>query len=186
MKAIWQSLAPGFEIGTRFHSAPVVRLADAKPVHLGHVVKADTRWRLFAFCPDEDPSSADSAIAGLCRFLAEDPRSPVRSFTRPDEAIDAVIDLRAIFQQGTRDLALETLPAFLKPQKGSLGLVDYEKMFCPDLKIGPDIFDARGIDRRQGCLVIVRPDQYVAQILPLDAHDDLATFFDGFLLERIR
>ena len=119
-------------------------LQTPSPVHLGHVVKADTRWRLFAFCPDEDPSSADSAIAGLCRFLAEDPRSPVRSFTRPDEAIDAVIDLRAIFQQGTRDLALETLPAFLKPQKGSLGLVDYEKMFCPDLKIGPDIFDARG------------------------------------------
>src|SRR6478672_10361031 len=32
-----QHLAKGFLIGTRFHSAPVIRLTDAKPVHLGHV-----------------------------------------------------------------------------------------------------------------------------------------------------
>lgn len=178
----WQSLAPGFEIGTRFHSAPVVRLADAKPLHLGHVVKADTRWRLFAFCPDENPSTQDSSIAKLCRFLAEDPASPVCRFTRPGQDIDAVVDVRAIFQQGTAELALETLPDFLKPQKGMLGLVDYEKMFCADLKNGPDIFDARRIDRKSGCLVIVRPDQYVAHVLPIDAHDELAAFFNGILL----
>jgi phenol 2-monooxygenase (NADPH) len=180
----WQSLARGFEIGTRFHSAPVVRLADAKPLELAHVVKADARWRLFAFCPEEDPSSAGSAIARLCRFLSEDPASPVRRFTRPDQYVDAVLDVRAIFQQATHELALEALPAFLKPQKGRLGLVDYEKMFCPDLKRGPDIFDLRGIDRSEGCLVIVRPDQYVAHVLPLDAHDHLAAFFDGFMLDQ--
>jgi len=181
----WQSLAPGFEIGTRFHSVPVVRLADAKPLHLGHIIKADTRWRLFAFCPVEEPSSQDSAIARLCRFLADDPASPVRRFTRSDQDIDAVFDVRAIFQQGTQELALETLPDFLKPKKGKLGLVDYGKMFCPDLKTGPDIFDARGIDRKKGCLVIVRPDQYVAHTLPIDAHDELAAFFSGILLEQI-
>ncbi|MCY0096911.1 FAD-binding monooxygenase [Hoeflea ulvae] len=179
----WPALAPGFEIGTRFHSAPVVRLADAKPLHLGHVVQADTRWRLFAFCPDQDPSSKDSAIARLCRFLAEDPASPVRRFTAPGQDIDAVFDVRAIFQQGTRELALETLPGLLKPQKGRLGLVDYEKMFCPDPKHAPDIFDARGIDRTRGCLVIVRPDQYIGHVLPLDAHEELAAFFGAIMLE---
>src|SRR6266849_5261452 len=34
-EATHQNLAKGFTIGMRFHSAPVVRLADAKPVHLG-------------------------------------------------------------------------------------------------------------------------------------------------------
>jgi phenol 2-monooxygenase len=29
----------------------------------------------------------------------------------------------------------------------------------------------------------VRPDQYVAHVLPLDAYDELATFFGGFMLE---
>ena len=42
----------------------------------------------------------------------------------------------------------------------------------------------RGIDRQQGCLVVVRPDQHVAQVLPLDAYAELAAFFDGFMLAR--
>ena len=41
--------AEGLAIGMRFHSAPVIRVADAKPVQLGHTVKADGRWRIFAF-----------------------------------------------------------------------------------------------------------------------------------------
>ena len=181
-EAGWQSLAPGFSIGTRFHSAPVVRLADAKPLELGHVVKADARWRLFAFCPDEDPSATNSAVRRLCDFLAASPASPVLAYTRPGEDIDAVIDLRVIFQQPSRDLSLETLPAFLFPRKGRYGLVDYEKAFCAVSGQGRDIFDLRGIDRKQGCLVIVRPDQHVAHVLPFEAHAALAQFFDGFML----
>ena len=56
---------------------------------------------------------------------------------------------------------------------------------------GPDkgvsnIFDMRGIDRDTGCLIVVRPDQYVAHVLPLDAYDELAAFFDGFLVPAER
>src|SRR5205085_3344713 len=45
----FQALAAGFQVGTRLHSAPVVRLADAKPVHLGHAARADGAWRLYVF-----------------------------------------------------------------------------------------------------------------------------------------
>ncbi|MBS0641828.1 MAG: 3-hydroxybenzoate 4-monooxygenase, partial [Proteobacteria bacterium] len=81
-----------------------------------------------------------------------------------------------------RELAIEAMPDFLLPQKGRYGLRDYEKMFCPDLKSGPDIFDLRGIDRARGCVVVVRPDQYIAHVLPLDAHAELAAFFAGFMV----
>jgi phenol 2-monooxygenase len=95
-----------------------------------------------------------------------------------------VIDLRAIFQQDHRDLSLDAMPALLKPAKGRYGLTDYEKMFCPDLKTGPDIFDLRGIDRDKGCVVVVRPDQYVAHVLPLDGFEELAGYFDGFMAKQ--
>jgi phenol 2-monooxygenase len=177
----WQNLAQGLVIGMRFHSAPVIRLADAKPVHLGHTVKADGRWRLFLFAGREDTGAAGSGVAALCGFLANDPQSPVRKYTPAGADIDSVIDVRATFQQGHRELAIEAMPAFLLPRKGRYGLRDYEKIFCPDLKSGNDIFEMRGIDRQQGCIAVVRPDQYIAHVLPLDAHDKLAAFFDGFM-----
>ena len=97
-----------------------------------------------------------------------------------------MIDVRAVFQQAHRELAIEAMPAFLLPRKGRHGLRDYEKTFCPDLKAGRDIFAMRGIDRSAGCMVVVRPDQYVAHVLPLDAHAELAAFFDGFMLQPER
>jgi phenol 2-monooxygenase len=174
-----QHLAKGFTIGMRFHSAPVVRLADAKPLQLGHVARADGAWRIYAFA-----DARGERLRALMDFLAEAAGSPVRRFTPKDADIDSVIDVRAVFQQGHRELKVEALPPMLLPHKGRFGLIDYEKAFCPDLKNGPDIFDLRGVDRTEGALVIVRPDQYVANVLPLAAHEELAAFFAAFLLDR--
>ena len=33
-------------------------------------------------------------------------------------------------------------------------------------------------------MIVVRPDQYVAHVLPLDGHKDLTAFFDGFMLPQ--
>jgi 2-polyprenyl-6-methoxyphenol hydroxylase-like FAD-dependent oxidoreductase len=181
-EATHQHLATGFVVGERFHSAPVVRITDARPLQLGHAGKADGRWRLYAFAGANDHLIAERGVRALCKFLEESADSPVRKYTRPGQDIDAVFDVRAIFQPGHRELAIESMPALLLPEKGRYGLRDYEKVFCPDLKNGPDIFDLRGIDRGQGALVVVRPDQYVAHVLPLDAHQPLAAFFAGFML----
>lgn len=182
--ASFQPLARGFLVGTRFHSAPVIRLADAKPVHIGHTGKADGRWRLFAFGGAEDRGHPEGPIGALCEFLAGSERSPVRRYTRNDEDIDAVFDLRAVLQRGHREVDIGSVHPLLLPEKGRHGLRDYEKVFCPDLANGQDIFALRGIDRQVGCLVIVRPDQYVAQLLPLDAHDQLGAFFDRIMLPQ--
>ncbi|HEX6001413.1 MAG TPA: FAD-binding monooxygenase [Hyphomicrobiaceae bacterium] len=183
-EAAHQHLAKGLTIGMRFHSAPVVRLADAKLIQLGHVARADGRWRLYAFSSPEDPTAPNSRIRALCDFLAAAPDSPVRRHTPANADIDSVIEVLAVFQQGHRDLRLEAMPGLLLPRKGRHGLRDYEKMYCPDIKGGNDIYDMRGIDRERGCVVVVRPDQYIAHVLPLGAHQELATFFAGFLLPQ--
>ena len=163
----------------RFHSAPVVRVADARPMHLGHVARADGAWRIFAFA-----DASARRLIELARFLGESAQSPIRRFTPAGADIDSIIDVRAVFQQGHRDLEVDKLPAILLPRKGRFGLIDYEKAFSPDLKNGPDFFDLRGIDRERGAIVVVRPDQYVANVLPLDAHDALGAFFAAFLIDR--
>ncbi len=178
-EAAHQHLAQGFTIGMRFHSAPVIRLADAKRLHLGNVARADGAWRLYAFADAQGVQ-----MRALMAFLAEDAASPVLRFTPKGADIDSVIDVRGIFQQGHRDLRVEELPALLLPRKGVFGLIDFEKAFTPDLKTGPDIFDLRGIDRVRGALVVVRPDQFVAHVLPLDAHAELAAFFAAFMVDQ--
>lgn len=179
--ATHQALAKGFTIGMRFHSAPVVRLADAKPMQLGHAARADGAWRVYAFA-----DASGKRLRKLADFLAESANSPTRRFTPKAADIDSVIDLRAVFQQGHRDLKVEALPSMLLPRKGRFAIIDYEKAYCPDLVNGPDIFVARGIDRAQGAMVIVRPDQYVSNVLPLDAHDELSAFFGQFLIDQHR
>ena len=174
-----QHLADGFVVGMRFHSAPVVRLADAKPMHLGHVADADGRWRIYLFA-GADGLAQGSRLAGLCDFLAHAPSSPVRRHTPADMDVDALFDIRAIFQQPHQALSMDALPELLWPTKGRLGLRDYEKAFCVDAKAG-DIYAMRGVNREQGCMVVVRPDQYVAQVLPLDAHGQLSDYFAGIL-----
>ncbi|MEM9892685.1 MAG: FAD-dependent monooxygenase [Actinomycetota bacterium] len=152
-----QALATGLVVGMRFHSAPVVRLADAKPMHLGHALPADGRWRVIAFAPGDDTGRAGGAVAELCAALGD----------------SSAIGLRAVFQQSHRELSLDTMPAPLLPPTGRLRLTDYENIFCPDVKNGADIFDLRGIDRDRGAVIVVRPDQYVAAVLPFEAHAEL-------------
>lgn len=180
----WQGLARGFEIGARLHSAPVVRLGDGKQMELGHCIEADARWRLFAFADADDTGHPGGSIARLCAYLADDSTSPVRRCTPEGADADEIFDVRAVFQQGHRDLDIGRMPALLVPEKGRLGLRDYEKIFCAPTKRGGDIFDMRGIDRGKGALTIVRPDQHVAHILPLDAHDALSKFFARVLLPQ--
>jgi len=172
-----QTLATGEEIGRRFHSAPVVRVSDAKQMQLGHVAEADGRWRIYAFVgADHGPLHA------LAGWLETDLASPVVKYTKGNEDIDGLIDLRAVFQETFDALAFEDMSGLLKPTKGKLGLQDHEKVFCVDHKGLGDIFEMRGIDRAQGCMVVVRPDQYIAHVLPLDGVAELAAFFDGVLL----
>jgi phenol 2-monooxygenase len=180
-EAMSQHLAEGFSVGMRFHSAPVVRLADAKPVHLGHVARADGAWRVYIFADRNDPTGGNSRARELCGFLESD-ASPIKRFTPAGADPDSVIDVRAIFQQGHRDLAVDKMPSVLQPRKGKFGLIDYEKVFCPD-PTADDIFELRGVNRETGCTVVVRPDQYVSHVLPLHGHEALTDFFAGILID---
>ena len=180
-----QSLATGLQIGKRFHSAPVVRIGDAKQLQLGASFLADGRWRLVAFAGQGDDGAPSLPMAKLCEFLSESPQSPVKRFTAAGADVDAVIDVRAVFQQSHHQLAVTALPELLFPPKGFYGLRDYEKAFCALTDAAQDIYAMRGINREQGCLVVLRPDQYIAHVLPLNDTAGLVDFFAGFMLDAM-
>ncbi|MGP6169958.1 FAD-dependent monooxygenase [Microbacterium sp. A196] len=170
----YQGLASGFEVGTRFHSSPVRRVADARPLQLGHSHVADGRWRIYAF---GDTSGA--ALREFATWLSDGENSPVREFTGADADIDSVIDVHAIFRGSHHDVDVTALPELLLPKSGPLGLQDWEKVWAADA--ADDIFAVRGI-AAEGAVIVVRPDQYVSHVLPLSARTELRDFFAGFLL----
>lgn len=175
-----QELARGLVIGKRFHSAPVTCVAEAKPMQLGHVLKADGRWRLVVFAPRDDHGAAGGAVARLCDELsAED--GIVARITSKEADIDSVLDIRAVLQAPHRDVNVADLHPLLRPAKGRFGLTDAEKLFSA-VTAADDFYTRRGIDRDQGAAVLVRPDQFVAGVFALSECAEI----EGFLRSVFR
>ncbi|PNS19260.1 hypothetical protein CAC42_2437 [Sphaceloma murrayae] len=221
VSAPFQSLASGFPVGERFHSHPVVRFFDAKPIQLGHTVRSDGRWRLFLFSDSNQPfeeigATVRSKLVEVCNYLLGNEASPLvryrHSTPKTDHydsghpngiAIappDSVIEILAVLQQPHDVLQTQllesgaSLPAVLTPKKGVHGLTNMHNIFCdekPHYNIWgatvpwQSIYDARGVSREDGAMIVVRPDGYVAAVLPLEIrdgkHDLLQNFFSGFM-----
>ena len=179
-EATHQGLATGFQLGKRFKSAPVVRVGDANPVQLGHHHRADGRWRVYAFA-DAGVSGDASALAEWAEWLETSPESPLLAYTPAGSDIDSVFDVKVVYQQPHTGVDVGQVPAVFLPTTGPFALIDYEKLYATDPE--HDIFEVRGIDRG-GVVVVVRPDMYVANVLPLAATKELAAFFRQMLLVR--
>ena len=181
-----QDLASGFTIGKRFKSAPVVRVCDTNPVHLGHQAKADGRWRIYVFADAAAPQAgqqgpgqqtAASPAAEFADWIANAPDSPLAA-TPEGADRDAWFDVKVIYQQDHTNIDIGAVPEAFKPQVGPFQLTYLEKVYATDPTA--DIFELRGLDRG-GVVVVVRPDQYVANVLPLTATAELAAFFAPLL-----
>ena len=171
-----QELASGFPLGKRFKSVLTTRVADAVDIHLGHHHRADGRFRVYAFA-----DATGERLEAWAQWMRESPESPLVRFTPPEADLDALFDVKAVFPQHHHSVDLSRVPKLFLPASGPFGLADYEKVYAAHP--ADDIFEARGINR-DGAVVVVRPDQYVSAILPLDDPESLAEYFAGFLLDR--
>lgn len=170
-----QELATGYPIGKRFKSSPVARRAEGNRVELGHLHEADGRWRIYVFADAPAPGQA-SQVTDLAAWLKDDPASPLVGAEVGGRPRHEWFDTKVVYQQNHLDFELLDAPEVFRPTYGDYGVMQYENVFSCDP--GTDIFEARGISR-DGAIVVVRPDQYVAQVLPLTATDELASFFES-------
>ena len=170
-----QHLAAGFPLGKRFKSVMTTRVSDAVDIHLGHHHRADGRFRVYAFA-----DASGEQLEQWASWMLTDEASPVRKFTPAGADIDSVLDVKAVFQQEHHSVDISKVSKLFLPASGPFGLTDYEKIYAAHPGEGTDIFDLREISR-DGAVVIVRPDQYVSAVLPLDKPELVAEFFAGIL-----
>lgn len=171
-----QALAAGFPIGKRFKSVMTTRVADAVPVHLGHHHRADGRYRVYAFA-----DRSGERLGRWADWMLGNEASPIKRFTPAGRDLDSIFDVKAVLQQPHREVRLEQQSKLFLPASGPLGMTDYEKIYAANAD--EDIFELRDVSR-DGAVVVVRPDQYVAAVLPLDAPEALGEFLAGAFLDR--
>ncbi|MGO1544340.1 MAG: FAD-binding monooxygenase [Gulosibacter sp.] len=184
-EAKYQHLASGFPLGKRFKAAPVIRICDANPIYLGHQAFADGRYRIYVFA-DQAKAGEDSATERLAEWLGSDPESPLNKFTPVGEDVNSRFEVNVVYQQRYTEFDFSDVHPTFRPKNGPFQLQDYFRVHsigditdvntAGEATSEEDIYDLRGVSR-DGAIVIVRPDQYVANILPLDAREELTDFF---------
>ena len=175
-----QSIATGYPIGKRFWSHPVVRRCDAVVTEIGHLHVADGRWRVYVFADEAAPGTEDSKLAKWAEWFASE-EGPIAKYTRDGDDVDALFDVKVIYQQPYDTFEYTDAPAVFRPISGPLELEYREQVFSANPE--NDVFENRGISR-DGAVVLVRPDQYVSHVLPLDAIDELDDFLAGIFLPQ--
>lgn len=171
-----QALAIGYPLGKRFKSAMTTRVADGVDTHIGHHHRADGRFRIYAFADE-----GGAVLADWAAWMTHSPDSPLQRSRVDGADIDAVFDIKVIYQQEHHSVDLNRVPELFLPRTGPFELIDYEKVYAA--KPDADIFVDRGIDRG-GVVVVVRPDQYVSHVLPLGRPEELASFLNPILLPQ--
>ncbi|TRX53267.1 FAD-binding monooxygenase [Corynebacterium guaraldiae] len=172
-----QDLASGFPVGKRFKSFKVLRRCDAYPQHLGHQHTADGRYRIYAFA-DAPKAGEDSTLSQWAEKVG-----PILAKFTPEGADEnTYFDVKAIYQQTNHhDYEILDAPLLFRPRNGKFNVPNWENVFNA-LPGDKDIFEGRGISR-DGAVVIVRPDQYVGAVLPLDVPSAVEDYFSSALIK---
>ncbi|TRX92423.1 hypothetical protein FHL15_006590 [Xylaria flabelliformis] len=172
------SLATKLTVGMRFPSAQVVRVGDAKTMWLTKALPADSRWHLLVFGGGIQDGDATKRLHNL----ASDLEGLIRTFTPPESDPDSIFNIILILSSKRASVELDTVPETFTPTTGKWKL----KIFVDDEDYNNShghAYEAYGIEPSQGALVVIRPDQYIAQISPLNGVQDVYSFFSRFLKE---
>lgn len=174
--ARYNALATGFPVGQRFKSHQAMRRCDANQIHIGHEHFADGRYRIYVFADAAHPTKSQKVAQ-----WAEVVQQVVRDFTPADLTMDAYFDIKVIYQQPYHDFEVVDAPPLFRPLVGTFQIPQWENVWAalPD----NDVFYHRGISR-DGVVVIVRPDQYVGAVLPLDRPELVRSYCEQALLKQ--
>ncbi|KAI1633037.1 phenol hydroxylase [Biscogniauxia mediterranea] len=179
-----QALATGLPVGMRFNSFKVLSQADARPFHFQERLKADGRFRVVLFAGNI-LSAAQKARVDKFSAELDAPSNFLRAITPKDKPIDSVIEVLTIHSAKRTDTELlRDFPEILHPFDKHNGW-DYYKVFVDDVSYHEgfgDAYNNYGIDKERGCVVVVRPDQYVGWIGELEDFDELQQYFEGCLV----
>ena len=180
-----QHLASNIKMGMRFPSFQVLNQADARPWPFAHFLKSDGRFRIILFAGNIASTTQLQRIQTFGETLSA-PDSFIHRFTPPGKPIDSIIEVLMIHSAPRREIELLDLHEVFHPLDEKEGY-DYGKVFVDDESYHEghgEAYMGYGVDRERGCVVVVRPDQYVGWIGEVEDVVDLGGYFEGILVPQ--
>lgn len=180
-----QHLAQKVPVGMRMPSYKILNQSDARPWHLQELLPSNGTWRLLVFAGDLLVAEQFARYEALGRALDSE-NSFLRKYTPESARYDSVFEVLTIHSAPRANIELHTLPEVFHPFDEEYGW-DYSKVFVDDESYHEGHGQAYvnyGINKRTGCLVLVRPDQYVSWIGELEDLSDLDKFFEPFMKKQ--
>lgn len=178
-----ESLAKGLPVGMRFNSFKVLNQSDGRPWHFQERLKADGRFRVVLFAGNILSPQQKERVQKFCSEL-DSPDGFLRKAAPRGAPIDSVVEVLTIHSsKRTETELLRDFPEVLHPFDEHSGW-DYNKVFVDDESYHEGFGDAYGhygVDKERGCMVAVRPDQYVAWVGELEDFGGLQKYFEGCL-----
>jgi len=124
-------------------------------------------------------------VQKLGKSLA-DPSSFIHRFTPQGNPIDSVIEFLTIHSAPRATTELHDFPEIFHPFSKRDGW-DYWKIYVDDQSYHEGhgrAYENYGVDAKKGCLIILRPDQYVSWLGELEDVQDMDRFFSAFMKVR--
>ena len=174
-----QELATNIRPGVRIPSFKVVNQADACPTHIASLLPSTGQWRILLFAGDLTFPSQFARIHALGSHLAA-PSSFLHLYPAN------LIEIYTIHSAPRARVELLDLHEVFHPWDEDVGY-DYWKVYADDDSWHEgfaDAYGAYGIDRKDGCLVVCRPDQHVGLICAVDELSVVEEYFGGILIQR--
>ncbi|KAI0073054.1 hypothetical protein K474DRAFT_1604014 [Panus rudis PR-1116 ss-1] len=172
-----QSLAPNQIIGQRILPHVFVRAADARPFELQDLLPADTKWKVVVFTGDVGRDEGSGQLERV-KKLADELERVLAKFDKARGAHGwEAFDVLTICATEKERVNYTDLPPVLRSHWSKV-LLDDTDMFG---RTGGKGYEAYGIDRQRGTVLVVRPDGYVANIVPLEGVSELEGYFGAFM-----
>ncbi|KAL3461616.1 thioredoxin-like protein [Aspergillus heterothallicus] len=109
-----------------------------------------------------------------------------RSGTRQLARYDSVIEVITVHAAPRNQLDIFDFPEAFRPY-GEIDDWNYENVFVDDLSYHEGhgkLYETFGIDPEKGCLIVLRPDQYVSYVRPLEDYEAVDRLFSGFMISQ--
>ncbi|RCK58912.1 Phenol 2-monooxygenase [Candida viswanathii] len=187
----YHPLASKVPVGRRLMNGQIIAQADGRPVDTLERFASDGRFRVLLFAGDIKGSPKNMDV--LCDFqeLLDSNDFFAKKYTPVNAFENSVIDVVTIHSSDRHNVELEDFPAFTHP-------LDYKRR-CDYWRLytgvgetyhegSIDAYDAYGIDKTKGAIIVLRPDSHVAVVTDFSVAGlkEVDNYFGKFMIPQTK